>query len=66
MGEQRLLQVRNSTLTPSLVGSSRFDTLPMRRKVAQNEKEGPPEFIPYLNLGLGEYGIGDEVVWPPP
>lgn len=66
MGEQRLLQVRNSTLTPSLVGSSGFNYTSNAEKVAQNEKEGTSLNLSLtLNLGLGEYGIGDEVVCAP-
>ena len=66
MGEQRLLQVRNSTLTPSVVGSSSFNYTSNSEKVAQNEKEGTSLNLSLtLNLGLGEYGIGDEVVCAP-
>jgi hypothetical protein len=66
MGEQRLLQVRNSTLTPSVVGSSSFNYTSNAEKVAQNEKEGTSLNLSLtFNLGLGEYGMGDEVVCAP-
>ena len=66
LGAQRLLEVRNSTLAPSVVGSSSFNYTSNAEKVANNEKEGNSLNLSLtFNLGLGEYGLGDEVVCAP-
>jgi hypothetical protein len=66
MGAQRLLQVRNSSLSPSVILTSNYNYTSNSEKVATNEKEGTTFNLSLtFNLGLGEYGIGDEVVCAP-
>ena len=69
MGAQRLLQVRNSTLTPSVVGSTSFNytSNPFKQAKANktHSKATSLDLSLTFNLGLGEYGIGQEVVCAP-
>jgi len=69
MGAQRLLQVRNSTLTPSIVGSSSFNytsnPFKQSKSAKTHSKATSLDISLTFNLGLGEYGIGDEVVCAP-
>ena len=69
MGAQRLLQVRNSALTPSVTGSSSFNytSNPFKqpKSAKTHSKSTSLDLSLTFNLGLGEYGIGDEVVCAP-
>ena len=69
MGAQRLLQVRNSTFSPSIVGSSSFNytSNPFKQPKAYktHNKSTSLDLSLTFNLGLGEYGIGQEVVCVP-
>ena len=69
MGAQRLLQVRNSTLTPSVVGSSSFNytsnPFKQSKSTKTHSKATSLDLSLTFNLGLGEYGVGDEVVCAP-
>ena len=67
MGEQRLLQVRNSSLAPSVAFSSSYNYSSNPEKVANpTKKDGTTLNLSItFNLGLGEYGLGDEVVCAP-
>ena len=67
MGEQRLLQVRNSSLAPSVVLSSSYNYSSNPEKVANpTKKDGTTLNLSLtFNLGLGEYGLGDEVICAP-
>jgi hypothetical protein len=69
MGTQRLLQVRNSTLTPSVSASSSFNytSNPFKQpdEFKTHSKATSLELSLSFNLGLGEYGIGDEIVCAP-
>ena len=69
MGAQRLLQVRNSALTPSVTGSSSFNytSNPFKQSKSAKtlSKSTSLDLSLTFNLGLGEYGIGDEVVCAP-
>jgi hypothetical protein len=76
MGAQRLLQVRNSTLTPSVSISSEILYSDNHAKVSEtqlttNKNNGEiSDAITFnlslnFNLGIGEYGLGDSVVLAP-
>lgn len=67
MGSQRLLQVRSSTLAPSVVASTSFNYSSNPEKVANpSKKDGTSLNLSLtLNLGMGEYGIGENVVLAP-
>lgn len=69
MGAQRLLQVRNSALTPSVTGSTSFNytSNPFKqpKSAKTHSKSTSLDLSLTFNLGLGEYGIGDEVVCAP-
>jgi hypothetical protein len=69
MGAQRLLQVRNSALTPSVTVSSSFNytSNPFKqpKSAKTHSKSTSLDLSLSFNLGLGEYGIGDEVVCAP-
>ena len=76
MGAQRLLQVRDSTLTPSVVISSTFshsdNFLSVNDEQLQSNKaDGMLSDAYSLNLslnftlGLGEYGLGDDIISTP-
>lgn len=69
MGAQRLLQVRNSTFSPSVVGSSSFNytSNPFKQPKAfkTHNKSTSLDLSLTFNLGLGEYAIGQEVVCVP-
>jgi hypothetical protein len=67
MGEQRLLQVRNSSLAPSVVLSSSYNYSSNPEKVANpTKKDGTTLNLSLtFNLGLGEYSLGDEVILAP-
>ncbi|MDA9119318.1 hypothetical protein N9J83_04170 [Opitutales bacterium] len=67
MGSQRLLQVRNSALSPSLNLSSSFNYSSNPEKVAEPTKNDGTSLNLSLsfNLGIGEYGIGENVVLAP-
>lgn len=69
MGEQRLLQVRNSTITPSVTASSYFIHTNNPLKQPENNKnlDDITNLMLSLNLslGVGEFGIGENVVVTP-
>jgi len=76
MGAQRLLQVRDSALTPSVVISSTFlhsdNFLSVNDEQLQSNKaDGMLSDAYSLNLslnftlGLGEYGLGDDIILTP-
>ena len=69
MGAQRLLQVRDSALTPSVNVSSSFNytSNPFKQPKSSktHNKSTSLDLSLSFNLGLGEYGIGDEVVCAP-
>ena len=69
MGEQRLLQVRNSTLSPSVFGSTTFshtnNPLSQPKSSKQFNSGTSLDLSLGLSLGLGEYGLGDEVIAQP-
>ena len=67
MGSQRLLQVRNSTLSPSVNLNSSFNYSSNPEKVANPTKKDGTSLNLSLsfNLGIGEYGIGENVVLAP-
>ena len=76
MGAQRLLQVRNSTLTPSVQLSSNLahnsnHMGSSKSQLDQNKKDGTISDALSFNLslifslGLGEYGLGDDVILTP-
>lgn len=76
MGAQRLLQVRNSTLTPSVQLSSNLahnsnHMGSSKSQLDKNKKDGTITDALSFNLslifslGLGEYGLGDDVILTP-
>ena len=67
MGSQRLLQVRDSTLSPSVSASTSFNYTSNPDKVENpSRRDGTSLNLSLsLNLGLGEYGLGDEVILAP-
>ena len=69
MGAQRLLQVRDSALTPSVNVSSSFNytSNPFKQPKSSktHNKSTSLDLSLSFNMGLGEYGIGDEVVCAP-
>jgi hypothetical protein len=68
MGTQRLVDVKSSELTPSLSLSSsyKYSSNPTKSKVASKSEDGTTfDLSLMMMMGLGEYGIGDDVVSSP-
>lgn len=67
MGSQRLLQVRDSALSPSVSASTSYNYTSNPDKVENpTRRDGTTLNLSLtFNLGLGEYGLGDEVILAP-
>jgi len=67
MGSQRLLQVRNSAISPSFSASSTYNYTSNPDKVENPTRRDGTSLNLSLtfNLGVGEYGLGDEVILAP-
>ncbi len=67
MGTQRLLQVKNSKFSPSIMGgiSSAYSSNPDQVKEPTYKDAISVNMTAGLNLGLGEYGLGDYFICAP-
>ena len=68
LGTQRLVEVKNSDLTPSLSLSSSFKHVrnPEKNSVATRKRNATTLDLSLMfMMGLGEYGIGDDIVSTP-
>ena len=68
LGTQRLVEVKSAKLTPSLSLSSSFKYVnnPEKNKVSTRKKDGSILDLSIMfMLGLGEYGIGDDIISTP-
>ncbi|MDC0156282.1 hypothetical protein OAK38_00810 [Verrucomicrobia bacterium] len=68
MGTQRLVDVKSSELTPSLSLSSsyKYTSNPTKSKTASKAEDGSTfDLSLMMMMGLGEYGIGEDVVSSP-
>ena len=68
MGTQRLVDVKSSELTPSLSLSSsyKYTSNPTKSKTASKAEDGTTfDLSLMMMMGLGEYGIGEDVVSSP-
>ena len=68
MGTQRLVDVKSSELTPSLTLSSsyKYTSNPTKSTSADKLEDGTTfDMSLMMMMGLGEYGIGDDVLSTP-
>ena len=68
LGTQRLVEVKSSKLTPSLSLSSSFKYVnnPLKNSVITRPRDGTILDLSLMfMLGLGEYGIGDDIISTP-
>ena len=67
MGTQRLLQVKHSRLSPSLMAGSsyKYSLNPDKDKKSGRKNLSTLDLSIGINLGLGEYGVGDYFVCAP-
>ena len=67
MGTQRLIQVKSSSITPVVNASTSFKytSNPDKAKVPTRKDATALDLSLNLNVGLGEYGIGDDVLSVP-
>ena len=68
LGTQRLVEVKSSDLTPSLSLSSTFKYVnnPEKNSVKSRKRDGTVLDLSLMfMLGLGEYGIGDDIISTP-
>ena len=67
MGTQRLLQVKNSRFSPSVVAGSSFKhtSNPDKAETPVRKNSTTLDLSLGINLGLGEYGVGDYFVCTP-
>ena len=67
MGTQRLVQVKSSELTPAVALSSAFKYTSNPEKAASpTKKDGTTADLSLtFTMGLGEYGLGEEVICTP-
>ncbi len=67
MGTQRLVQVKSSDLTPAVALSTAFKYTSNPEKAAEpSKKDGTTADLSLtFTMGLGEYGIGEEVICTP-
>jgi hypothetical protein len=68
LGTQRLVEVKSSKLTPSLSLSSSFKYVnnPEKNSVVTRKRDGTILDLSLMfMLGLGEYGIGDDIISTP-
>lgn len=67
MGTQRLVQVKSSDLTPAVALSTAFKYTSNPEKAAEpTKKDGTTADLSLtFTMGLGEYGIGEEVICTP-
>jgi hypothetical protein len=68
LGTQRLVEVKSSELTPSLSFSTSFKYVnnPEKNSVITRKRDGTTlDLSLMLMMGLGEYGIGDEILATP-
>ena len=67
MGTQRLVQVKSSDLTPAIsLGSSfKYTTNPEKAENPVKDSGTVADLSLTFTMGLGEYGIGDEVICTP-
>ena len=68
LGTQRLVEVKSSDLTPSLSISSSFKYVnnPEKNSVKSRKRDGTVLDLSLMfMLGLGEYGIGDDIISTP-
>ena len=68
MGTQRLIQVKDSSITPMVTASTAFKytSNPDKSNIATRRQDGSTlDLSLNLNVGLGEYGLGDDVLAVP-
>lgn len=68
MGTQRLIDVKSAKLTPSLATSIayKYTSNPEKNNLASRDQDGfTTDLSLTLNMGLGEYGVGDEILLTP-
>ncbi len=68
MGTQRLIDVKSAKLTPSLATSVayKYTSNPEKNELANRDQDGfTADLSLTFNMGLGEYGIGDEILLTP-
>ena len=67
MGTQRLIQVKDSSITPMVTASTAFKytSNPDKSKKPTRKDGSTLDLSLNLNVGLGEYGLGDDVLAVP-
>ena len=67
MGTQRLIQVKDSSITPMVTASTAFKytSNPDKTKTPSRKDGTALDLTLNLSVGLGEYGIGDDVLAVP-
>ena len=67
MGTQRLIQVKDSSITPVVTASSAFKYTSNPDKIKNPTRDDGTtlDLTLSLNVGLGEYGIGDDILAVP-
>jgi len=67
MGTQRLIQVKDSSITPVVTASTAFKytSNPEKSKKPDRKDGSTLDLSLNLNVGLGEYGLGDDILAVP-